>query len=105
MQVLINLVTNGIKYNSKPNPIIEIDIRDNEKLYEFSVKDNGNGIPKEYLDKIFELFTVIGVEDRNGNIGSGIGLATVQKIINNLGGSISAVSSKKGSIFHFSILK
>ncbi|WP_313791377.1 sensor histidine kinase [Lacinutrix neustonica] len=54
--------------------------------------------------EIFELFTTIGNVDRNGNKGHGIGLSTVQKLINSLGGSIS-VSSVEGesTTFQFSI--
>ncbi len=106
MQILINLVTNAIKYNTKSNIIVEVVVRDTKGFYEFSVKDNADGIPKEHLDKIFELFSVVGVADRDGNVGTGIGLATVKKIINNLGGKIS-VSSKEGegSLFNFTIAR
>ncbi|MBQ4822521.1 GAF domain-containing sensor histidine kinase [Aquimarina sp. MMG016] len=106
MQVLINLITNGIKYNSKLKAIIDIKIIENEDTYEFAVKDNGNGIPEGDLDKIFDLFSVVGVEDNSGNIGTGIGLATVRKIVKNLGGKISVFSIEgKGSIFTFSMAK
>ncbi|WP_282086708.1 GAF domain-containing sensor histidine kinase [Aquimarina algiphila] len=106
MQILINLVTNAIKYNTKSNIIVEVDLRDTKDFYEFSVKDNADGIPQEHLDKIFELFSVVGVADRDGNVGTGIGLATVKKIISNLGGKIT-VSSKEGegSLFTFTITK
>ncbi|AXT58622.1 sensor histidine kinase [Aquimarina sp. AD1] len=106
MQVLINLLTNAIKYNSKSEIVIDITLKEEENLYIFSVKDNGDGIPKDFLDKIFDLFTVVGVEDRDGNVGTGIGLATVKKIVRNLGGDISVISSKgTGSTFTFSISK
>ncbi|MBQ4820530.1 GAF domain-containing sensor histidine kinase [Aquimarina sp. MMG016] len=106
MQILINLVTNGIKYNSKPNPLINIGVTESEDFYNFSVNDNGDGIPKEYLDKIFDLFSVVGVADRDGNVGTGIGLATVKKIVTNLGGEIKVSSSSgEGSTFSFSIVK
>lgn len=106
MQVLINLVTNAIKYNSKSETKINIDLLEDDLEYKLSVNDNGNGIPEDYLNKIFELFEVVGVEDKNGNIGTGIGLATTKKIINNLGGEIT-VSSKlgEGSTFSFSVPK
>ncbi|MFD2562348.1 sensor histidine kinase [Aquimarina rubra] len=106
MQVLTNLITNAIKYNSKPEIVIDIKITSVLGFYEFAVKDNGDGIPKDYLDKIFDLFTVVGVEDRDGNLGTGIGLATVKKIVQNLGGEITVASSKgEGSTFTFSIAK
>ncbi|WP_299217284.1 GAF domain-containing sensor histidine kinase [uncultured Aquimarina sp.] len=106
MQILINLITNAIKYNSKPEIIIGIVITEEENFYNFVVKDNGDGIPKGFLDKIFDLFTVVGVEDRDGNVGTGIGLATVKKIVKNLGGAISVTSTEgMGSTFTFSISK
>ncbi|WP_298316588.1 GAF domain-containing sensor histidine kinase [uncultured Aquimarina sp.] len=106
MQILINLITNAIKYNSKPEIIIDIVITEEESFYNFVVKDNGDGIPKNFLDKIFDLFTVVGVEDRDGNVGTGIGLATVKKIVRNLGGAISVTSTEQvGSTFTFSISK
>ncbi|RKM92362.1 sensor histidine kinase, partial [Aquimarina sp. BL5] len=106
MQILINLITNAIKYNSKPEIIIDIVITEEESFYNFVVKDNGDGIPKNFLDKIFDLFTVVGVEDRDGNVGTGIGLATVKKIVRNLGGAISVTSTEGvGSTFTFSISK
>ena len=106
MQVLVNLITNGIKYNSKSEIVIDISIEETSDQYEFSVTDNGNGIPQDYLEKIFDLFTVVGVEDRDGNVGTGIGLATVKKIIQNLCGNIAVSSTEKqGSTFVFTIPK
>ncbi|WP_025742255.1 sensor histidine kinase [Aquimarina pacifica] len=106
MRILINLVTNAIKYNSKQDIKIEIRISEDDDFYNFSVTDNSDGIPKEYIDKIFELFSVVGVADRNGNMGTGIGLASVKKIVNNLGGQISVTSVlNEGSTFDFSLSK
>ncbi len=106
LQILINLVTNAIKYNSKPNVNIDILISENEDFYSFSVVDNSDGIPKDHLDKIFELFSVVGVTDRDGNVGTGIGLATVKKIVTNLGGEISVTSVEgQGSTFNFTLAK
>ena len=106
MQVLINLITNAIKYNSKVKPIVEISLHETKALYEFQVKDNGDGIPASHIDNIFELFSVVGTPDKNGNIGTGIGLATVKKIVRDLGGEISVSSILgEGSVFKFSLLK
>ncbi|MDY8137911.1 GAF domain-containing sensor histidine kinase [Aquimarina sp. 2201CG5-10] len=106
MQILINLVTNAIKYNSKPEVLIDITLNDQDVYYEFIVKDNGDGIPKPYLDKVFDLFTVVGVEDRDGNLGTGIGLAVVKKIVDSLGGKISVSSVLgEGSTFTFTVAK
>ncbi|SDE33844.1 GAF sensor signal transduction histidine kinase [Pricia antarctica] len=106
MQILINLITNAIKYNSKPETRIEIRLSAKHDFYEFSVKDNSDGIPKKELSKIFDLFSVVGVADKYGNMGTGIGLATVKRLIQDLGGDIN-VSSKEGhgSTFTFTIAK
>ncbi|GGG50807.1 sensor histidine kinase [Bizionia arctica] len=106
IQVLVNLVTNAIKYNLKSKVEIKINISEDESKYNLLVEDNGEGIPAEFLDKIFNIFNVVGVEDRHGNIGTGIGLASVKKIIDNLGGEIKVISELKiGSTFFFTIPK
>lgn len=103
-QVLVNLITNAIKYNRKPEIVIDISVTDRDDTYEFKISDNGDGIPKEHIDTIFQLFSVVGSKDRDGNVGTGIGLATVKKIVESLGGEITVTSSTgKGSVFTFSI--
>lgn len=103
-QVFLNLIGNSLKYNDKAEIIINIDCHKIDGLYQFTIKDNGVGIPEDKQKEIFDLFTTIGNVDRNGNKGHGIGLSTVQKLINSLGGSIS-VSSVEGesTTFEFSI--
>ena len=105
-QVLINLITNAVKYNDKETIVIELGIdADSEHNY-FYVKDNGPGIPKEDQEKIFEIFEISGGDDRYGKKGNGIGLATVKKIIEKSGGEISLKSKVgQGSEFRFSCKK
>ncbi|TYC18047.1 GAF domain-containing sensor histidine kinase [Bizionia gelidisalsuginis] len=106
LQVLVNLVTNAIKYNEKPEVKIEIFCKDTKDYYHFIVKDNGNGIPAKFIPTIFDLFEVVGEKDRYGNIGSGIGLAAVKKLINNQDGEISFESEEGISTsFNFTIAK
>ena len=105
-QILINLVANAIKYNDKE--IIEIGIHVNEKkdFYEISVSDNGPGILKEHYQRIFQIFEVLSPQDRFGESGNGIGLATVKKIVESLGGTIYVESEiGKGTKFIFTISK
>ena len=87
-QILINLVSNSIKYNDKTVTEIDIDVTEKDSQYIFSVKDNGPGISKENQDKAFQIFKVLVYEDKFGQRGNGIGLATVKKIIETLGGTI-----------------
>lgn len=106
LQIFVNLVTNAIKYNDKPEVYIDIACKNTDDYYEFIVKDNGNGIPKEYLPTIFDIFAVVGKKDRYGNMGSGIGLAAVHKLVNNQEGDISLESEVGvGTTFYFKISK
>jgi len=105
-QILVNLISNGIKYNDKEKAMVTIALSEKEDRYYFSVSDNGPGIATDFLDKIFELFTVGEHKDKNGNKGTGIGLATVKKMVSNLEGEIQVESIVgNGSIFHFNIKK
>ncbi|WP_424493560.1 sensor histidine kinase [Salinimicrobium sp. GXAS 041] len=103
-QIFMNLISNALKYNNKPNREVKISFAKSENFYHFEVQDNGNGIPKEDFEKIFELFTTLNHNDRDGNHGSGIGLATVHKLISHMDGYISLDSElNQGSNFKFKI--
>lgn len=103
-QIFMNLISNALKYNSKEKRLVEISFNADESFYYFEVKDNGNGIPEEDFEKIFELFTTLDHDDRHGNPGSGIGLATVKKMLHHMGGDISISSTPgKGSNFKLKI--
>lgn len=103
-QIFFNLISNGLKYNNKEHRRVDISFEPTDEFYKFEVRDNGNGIPKENFKKIFELFTTLDLNDREGNPGSGIGLATVQKLVHHMGGDISLESEPgKGSTFKLQI--
>ena len=105
-QILINLVSNAIKYNDKKLVEIELDVNEDTDNYEFHLKDNGPGIAKEDQSKIFQIFKTLDKIDKFGNTGNGIGLATVKKIIEKNGGSIRVESdSSFGCTFIFSFAK
>jgi signal transduction histidine kinase len=105
-QIFINLIGNSIKYNDKDQVEITIGFTETESYYQFYVSDNGVGMNKEHEDKIFKLFEILGVEDRFGMKGNGIGLSTVKKLIEGLGGSIRVDSEiDKGTKVSFSVLK
>ena len=94
-QILINLLTNALKYNDKERIIIDIEAYSNTDKYHFSVKDNGIGLTPRETSEIFHLFKTFGEVDRYGNLGNGIGLSTVKKLVMSLGGKIE-VESEKG---------
>ena len=95
-QVLYNLVANAIKYNDKEKGIIEIGYDLSGEDVVIFVKDNGPGIPETHFGKIFEIFSTLGTNDRSGNKGTGIGLSTVSKLVQKLGGRID-VESEMGN--------
>ena len=99
VNVFNNLIENGIKY-SKDKPVITIESRNDESSIEISIKDNGIGIKKNNLDKIFDKF----YREPQGNIhnvkGFGLGLSYVKNIVDKLNAKI-FVKSKygHGSVF------
>ncbi|MDP5027151.1 MAG: ATP-binding protein [Flavobacterium sp.] len=105
-QIFHNLVSNAFKYSKENlNPEINIKVvNQSKKDITFAVQDNGIGIEKEYLEKIFVLFQRL---QSNEEIkGSGIGLAIVKKIVESLNGTIWVESEKDfGSTFYFKIPK
>lgn len=105
-QIIINLISNGIKYNDHEQVIISISVKEENGFFHFNVIDNGKGIREEEIENVFDIFQTTSNTDRSGSYGTGIGLATVKSIVEGLGGKI-AVSSEvgKGSNFEFSIKK
>jgi len=105
-QILLNLISNAIKYNDKVIAEVEVGSREDEHFYEFFVSDNGPGIEPRDHRRIFEMFTVLQAVDRYGEYGTGIGLANVKKLVEELGGEIEVDTDRGvGSIFTFSIAK
>jgi len=100
-----NLISNSIKYNDKEEKIIELSYKEINGFYEFSVKDNGNGIEESQFEKIFGLFRKAH-QDRNIE-GSGAGLAIVSSVIEQHDGKIWVNWSEvtKGTEFKFTISK
>ena len=105
-QILIHLVTNAIKHNDKPVTEIELNATENKTQYKISLKDNGPGIPLESRQRIFQLFETLTDKDKFGQTNIGIGLATVKKLVENLGGQIHVESEiGESASFIFTINK
>jgi signal transduction histidine kinase len=83
--VFNNLIDNAIKYSvGSANPTVEISWEEKPRFYVFSIKDNGIGVPEQYLEKVFEPFER-GAADASIE-GTGLGLAIVKRIIEQHGG-------------------
>lgn len=78
--VFHNLIDNAVKYGGKP-AIVEVDIKEDENNYIASVKDNGIGITKANLSKVFDKFYRVPTGDVHNIKGFGLGLFYVQQII------------------------
>src|SRR5450432_2205099 len=105
-QILVNLLQNALKYNDKAKPRVIISFSENKENYYFKITDNGRGIPENEQEKIFELFTTLGIRDRFGSQSTGIGLSTVKKLVEKLSGNITLRSTPgEGSEFSFHIKK
>ncbi len=105
-----NLISNGIKFRHQ-DTVPKIDIlckkkqdqeNDSKGFWEFSVQDNGIGIPQNHQERIFAIFQRLHSRDKYE--GTGIGLAHCKKIVESHGGKIWLSSTEgKGSIFYFTI--
>lgn len=105
-QIILNIVDNALKYNNKEQLVVAISYSEDSNFHKFIIQDNGIGIKKDVQEDIFEMFKTTGAKDRNGNIGSGIGLATVYSLVAKLGGQIWLDSEiNKGSTFTFTLKK
>ncbi|BBE31901.1 hypothetical protein OSSY52_20420 [Tepiditoga spiralis] len=104
-QVLVNLISNAIKFTSEGSVSLSInELESNEKTVklEFKVKDTGIGIPKEKINTIFESFNQADNSITRKFGGTGLGLAISKKIIEKLGGKIIVESVlNAGSTFKF----
>ncbi len=92
--VIFNLLDNAVKYRSEERPLqLDVASRDlSDERLEISIADNGIGIRRDDLKKIFEKFYRVSTGNRHDVKGFGLGLAYVHKMITELGGTISVES-------------
>lgn len=102
-QVLINLVSNAVKYSSKKEkPQVHISSRKEDNCVVYTVRDNGVGFDMKYAHKLFGVFQRLHTMDEFE--GTGVGLAIVQRIVTRHGGHVTADSTPdEGSVFSFSL--
>jgi signal transduction histidine kinase len=100
LQVFANLISNAIKYNDKPQGLVQIYCTGKDQYFEFTVEDNGPGIPAESHETIFVIFHTLQSRDKFES--TGIGLTIVKRILEENGGRIWVESEPgKGSKFRF----
>ncbi|MCH5345775.1 MAG: HAMP domain-containing histidine kinase [Muribaculaceae bacterium] len=92
--VIFNLLDNAVKYRSDDRPLmLRVSTRDiDDTKLAIEIEDNGIGIKKDDLKKIFEKFYRVSTGNRHDVKGFGLGLAYVHKIVNELHGQITAES-------------
>jgi two-component system phosphate regulon sensor histidine kinase PhoR len=118
LQVLSNLIENGIKYGQARNEtysrilVSAREVPESDGSYgpggavEFSVRDFGQGIPSEHLSRIFERFYRVDKARSRESGGTGLGLAIAHHMVQTHGGSIRAESElNAGSNFLFTLPK
>jgi two-component system phosphate regulon sensor histidine kinase PhoR len=103
-QVLINLIDNAIKYTPDGGRIVISAVERDGKEIEVSVHDNGIGIPKEDLPRIFERFYRVDKGRSQESGGTGLGLSIVKHLVQAHGGKVWVESRlREGSTFHFTL--
>lgn len=95
-QLFQNLISNALNHNDKEQTLVEIDCKETNQNFIFTVKDNGPGIPKEDQERIFNIFQSLTNNDKS----TGLGLSIVKKIIESYQGEICVESElKQGTTF------
>ncbi len=102
-QVWVNLISNACKYSGKnKSPLIEISSTQNNHEITYYIKDKGVGFDMEYYDKLFGIFQRL--HNDSEFVGTGVGLAIVQRIVNRHGGEVWANAKiNEGASFYFTI--
>ncbi|GHS87573.1 hypothetical protein FACS189487_04010 [Campylobacterota bacterium] len=102
-QILLNLLSNGVKYTEIGNAGLTIEEESREKELVFlkiSVSDTGIGIKQEDIGKLFGEFMRVDTDKNRGVEGTGLGLAIVKRLCTAMGGDLSVSSSYgRGSVF------
>ncbi len=92
-QVVRNLVSNAARHACSE---VQVSLREEQDRAVLSVSDDGNGVPPEQRERIFERFVRLDESRTREAGGSGLGLAIVHKIVNDLGGNVQVADSPTG---------
>lgn len=101
--VISNLIDNAIKYN-RPQGLVEWSLRAVGEHVELDVTDQGNGIPADHVERVFDPFVTVDKSLSRATGGSGLGLSVARRYAERMGGTLSIVrSSSAGSTFRLSL--
>ncbi|MBC5834503.1 hypothetical protein G6N05_07020 [Flavobacterium sp. F372] len=102
-QILLNLLSNALKFTKDGNVNIHIYVVNNSVL-NFEITDTGIGIPQKYIDKVFDKFVQVERNSDEQFQGTGLGLAIVKRFVDSFDGQIHIDSEiNKGTTIRFSI--
>jgi CheY-like chemotaxis protein len=109
-QVIVNLVSNGVKFTQKGSVTIDVAVQNHSSALEhtvdiyFAVQDTGVGIPEENCDGLFKAFSQLDASVNRRYGGTGLGLAICKKLVAAMGGTIGFQTQPSvGTTFHFTI--
>jgi len=104
-QVIDNILINAVRHmGERPDPMINIEVKDHQESIMIRISDNGIGIPAEYLGRIFDRF--FRVPRSSSQAGTGLGLSIAKKIVESHGGRIWVESEQgRGTTFSFTLPK
>ena len=101
--ILRNLINNAVKYSNKAG-VIEVSISEKDDFLEVMVSDQGIGISKENIEKIFRIDTKFKSPGTKGEKGTGLGLILCKDLVEINKGSIWCESQEgTGTTFHFTV--
>jgi signal transduction histidine kinase/ActR/RegA family two-component response regulator len=95
IQVICNLLSNATKY-TPPGGDITLAVQKQGEVVEISVRDNGTGIPRDMLTRVFDMFTQLSQSLDRAQGGLGIGLTLVKRLVELHGGTVEARSEGLG---------
>lgn len=106
-QIISNLLSNAIKYSDSGTITLDVvreSITPEKTILKFSVKDNGQGIREEDMDRLFGVFERVNLRKNHNIEGTGLGLSIVAALLNMMDSKIEVSSEYgKGSVFYFSL--